>query len=205
MANLTETSDSAILDLLRQTRAMSVTRLAEETGVTATAVRQRLSRLMGQGFISRRLEHSGRGRPSHQYSLTEKGSRETGTNYGDLAIMLWKEIRGVKDPEVRRGLLRRMAGSIARTYADRVQGDTLTERMESLGELMGERNVPFEVDESGKLPVLTALACPYPELAEQDRGVCSMERMLISEVLGEGVRLTECRLDGSTCCTFEVA
>jgi len=204
MANSTETSDSTILDLLRQTRAMSVTRLAEETGVTATAVRQRLSRLMGQGFISRRLEHVGRGRPSHQYSLTEKGCREAGTNYDDLAIMLWKEIRGVKDPEVRRGLLQRMAVSIARTYADRVQGDTLAERMESLGELMGERNVPFEVDESGELPILTALACPYPDLAEQDRGVCSMERMLISEVLGEGVRLTECRLDGSTCCTFEV-
>ena len=134
MANSTETSDSTILDLLRQTRAMSVTRLAEETGVTATAVRQRLSRLMGQGFISRRLEHSGRGRPSHQYSLTEKGCREAGTNYDDLAIMLWKEIRGVKDPEVRRGLLQRMAVSIARTYADRVQGDTLAERMESLGE-----------------------------------------------------------------------
>ena len=89
MANSTETSDSAILDLLRQTRAMSVTRLAEETGVTATAVRQRLSRLMGQGLISRRLEHSGRGRPSHRYSLTKKGSREAGTNYGDLAIMLY--------------------------------------------------------------------------------------------------------------------
>ncbi len=205
MANSTETSDGAILDLLRQTRAMSVTRLADETDVTATAVRQRLNRLMGQGFIERHLERSGRGRPSHQYSLTEKGRRETGTNYDDLAVMLWGEIRSVKDPEVRRGLLARMAGSIARVYADRVRGDTLGERMESLSALMGERNVPFEVDESGELPVLTALACPYPELAEKDRGVCSMERMLISEVLGENMRLTECRLDGSNCCTFEVS
>ena len=205
MANLTETSDGAILDLLRLSGATSVSALAAETGVTATAVRQRLNRLMGQGLIKRGLERSARGRPSHKYSLTDKGRREAGDNYGDLALMLWKEIRSVKDPEVRRGLLQRMAGSIAKTYADRVYGDTLRQRMESLGEIMSERNVPFEVDDSGRLPVLTALACPYPDLAEQDRGVCAMERMMISEVLGEGVRLSECRLDGSNCCTFEVA
>ncbi len=204
MTGIAETSDGVILDLLRQADAMSVAKLAGETGVTATAVRQRLNRLMGQGLIERHIERAARGRPSHQYSLTEKGRREVGTNYGDLAVMLWKEIRSVKDPEVRRGLLQRMAGSIAETYADRIHGATLREKMESLGELMGERNVPFEVDNSGELPILTALACPYPELAEHDRGVCTMERMLISEVLGEGVRLTECRLDGSSCCTFEV-
>jgi predicted ArsR family transcriptional regulator len=52
--------------------------------------------------------------------------------------------------------------------------------------------------------VLTALACPYPELADQDRSVCAMERMLFAEVLGESVRLSKCRLDGDTCCSFEV-
>jgi predicted ArsR family transcriptional regulator len=52
--------------------------------------------------------------------------------------------------------------------------------------------------------VLTALACPYPELAEQDRGICAVEKLVFSELLGEKVRLTECRLDGaSNCCRFE--
>ncbi|HCP84927.1 MAG TPA: hypothetical protein DIT88_11045 [Planctomycetaceae bacterium] len=48
-------------------------------------------------------------------------------------------------------------------------------------------------------------ACPYPELAEQDPSVCSMERMLISEILGETVRLSQCRLDGGCDCTFELS
>ncbi len=50
--------------------------------------------------------------------------------------------------------------------------------------------------------MLSALACPYPELAKRDRGVCTMEKMMLSEILGENVRLSECRLDGATCCTF---
>ena len=74
--------------------------------------------------------------------------------------------------------------------------------MQSVSRVFAERNVPFEVDQSGPLPVLTALACPYPELAEQDRGICAMERMMFSELVGDGLRLSECRLDGDACCRF---
>ena len=89
-------------------------------------------------------------------------------------------------------------------YERDMSGSTVAERLAAIAELFGERRVPFTVDESGDLPVLTALACPYPDLAEQDRSVCSMERMLFSEMAGEELRLTECRLDGASCCTFEV-
>jgi predicted ArsR family transcriptional regulator len=72
---------------------------------------------------------------------------------------------------------------------------------------MSERHVPFEIQQSptDELPVLTALACPYPDLAEQDHSVCAMERMMFAEILGEPLKLTQCRLDGATCCTFEAS
>ena len=76
--------------------------------------------------------------------------------------------------------------------------------MEALVRLFGERQVPLEVDTEGDLPILKALACPYTEIAEQDRSICAMERQLFSELVGEGLRLSECRLDGQTCCTFEL-
>ena len=75
--------------------------------------------------------------------------------------------------------------------------------MESLAEVFRQRQIPFEVDRSRELPTLRAAACPYPDLAEQDRSVCSMERMLFSELVGENLRLTDSRLDGHSCCTFE--
>ncbi len=198
-------SDIAILDLLRKSDSLSIADLASLMEVTATAVRQRLTRLMAQGYIDRETTRAGRGRPSHQYRLTAKGRRKTGSNFADLAIALWEEIRAIQDVEVRRGLFQRLAKRLADVYADQIAGDTIEEKMESLASLFGEKRIPFTVTrEEGKLPILTAVACPYPDLAEQDRTICSMEKILFSQLLGKQVSLTQCRLDGESCCTFEV-
>lgn len=200
----TESSDAALLDLLNESGALGVTEIAKSMAVTATAVRQRLNRLMGQGLIHRVATREGRGRPSHHYSLTVKGRRETGSNFVDLTLALWKEIREIKQPEIRTGLLQRIAKHLAEMYASQVQGKTVTERMKSVSDLFAERNVKFKVEETaGQLPVLSAMTCPYPDLAEQDRSICSLEKMLFSELLGNSVRLTDCRLDGDQCCRFE--
>jgi len=197
-------SDAAILDLLRKSDELTVAQLAESLEVTATAVRQRLARLRAQGYIERETAKASRGRPSHYYRLTEQGRRRTASNFADLAVALWEEIRLVRDEQVRRGLLQRISTRLAAKYADQISGNTLEERMRSLSRVFNERRIPFAVEVDGGLPVLTALACPYPELAENDRGVCAMERVLFSELLGENVRLNRCRLDGENCCTFEM-
>jgi DeoR family suf operon transcriptional repressor len=198
-------SDIALLDSLRKDGPRSVTQLASAMQVTATAVRQRLVRLLRQGDIERRTERMSRGRPMHRYGLTEKGRRRAGSNFADLAIALWQEIREIKDPEVRRGLLQRLSKRMAMLYAGQMEGSSLDERMESLAAIFRQRQIPFEVDRTHELPVLTATACPYPDLAEQDHTICSLERMMFSELLGQNMRLSNCRLDGHSCCTFEAS
>lgn len=200
-----ETSDEGLVDLLRRSGPLSVSQLAKQTAVTATAVRQRLTRLLSQGDIERKAEKSGRGRPVHRYGLTEQGRRRGGNNFGDLAMALWLEVRDVKDLEVRRGLLQRISKRMAGAYAAKIRGKNLQQKMESLAKVFSERKIPFVVNQSQELPMLEVSACPYPELAEQDRTVCSMERMMFSELLGENVHLTNCRLDGDGCCTFAPA
>ena len=196
-----ESSDSALL-CMRRRGAVTIADLVAEMGVTATAVRQRLARLMNEGLIQREIEKQARGRPNHRYSLTEKGQEHSGTNFSDLAMVLWEEVKAVEDANVRRGLLKRIADRFVSKYRSHVNGESLADRMTSLAQLMGEREIPFEVRVTNELPVLAALACPYPELAKLDRGVCTMEKLMLSEVLGESVRLSECRLDGASCCTF---
>jgi len=198
-------SDIAILDLLRKPESLGISDLASVMEVTATAVRQRLTRLMAQGYIDRETTRAGRGRPSHQYRLTAKGRRKTGSNFADLSVALWQEIRAIQDAQVRRGLLERLAMRLVDMYSDQVTGESVEEKMESLVSLFGERKIPFTVirEENG-LPILTALACPYPELVDQDQAICSMEKILFSHLLGEQVNLSQCRLDGESCCTFEV-
>lgn len=200
-----ERSDPGVLDLLRKVDSLTVSQLATAMEVTDTAARQRLNRLMGQGLITRTIAHNRRGRPSHHYQLTEKGRRNTGENFADLAITLWEEIRAIPDASVRRGLLGRLARTLSDRYASSIRGTTTTERMQDIERLFNEKNISFSVEQSDALPVLTAHACPYPDLAEQDRAICSLEKTLFSNLLNQDVKLTACRLDGASCCTFEMS
>lgn len=198
-----EMSDGRIVELLREHGPLSVAQLIRLTGVTATAVRQRLVRLLAEGDIERRAERSSRGRPVHRYSLTAKGRRRGGSNFADLAIALWQEIREIPDPQVRRGLLSRLSQRLTDMYGQQMSGETTEERMNAVADIFRQRQIPVSVTKPAELPVLHVAACPYPDLAEADRGICSMERLMFSELLGQNVRLSNCRLDGHNCCTFE--
>jgi len=197
------TSDAGLLGLLRITGPMGVAELADAMEVTPTAVRQRLVRLMGQQAIQRQATRHGRGRPKHRYWLTEKGLRLTGSNFTDLAMTLWREIRRRGDPQLHRETLRNIARALAAGYADQIEGDTPAERMQSLAQLLAQRQIPASVSSSEKGCVLTEHACPYPNLAEQDKNICDMERMMFSELLGQDVDLVQCRLSGGDQCQFQ--
>jgi len=159
---------------------------------------------MQAGLVERRAVAKPRGRPAHSYSLTATGRRLGGDNFRDLAMVLWKEVRAVTDDTVRRGLLNRIAGALADVYRDRVTGTTSVDRLEGVAAVFADRGVACSV-EHGALPVLTSFSCPYPDLAEQDRAICAAERLMIQELVGTAVQLSECRLDGASCCRFTAA
>ncbi len=201
----TPTADQELLELLRSQGPMTVAEMARLVGVTPTAIRQRISRLLAQGLVRREAIRSGRGRPSHRYYLTALGLRRMGSNFTDLALALWRQIGQIEDSQLRYKLIRQVVQSLADQYADQVRGITTGERMQSISRLLQQRQVPFAVDRSNGLPVLTAHGCPYQELAEEDRTICQLEEMLFSQLLGEEVRLSQCRLDGAGGCRFRPA
>ena len=203
MSTTTPTSDAELLDLLRCDGPLGVVELAEAVEVTPTAIRQRLSRLLAQDLIERDVERCGRGRPRHRYRLTNKGLRLTGSNFTDLALALWSQLGTIENEEIRSELVGRVVKALAEGYAKEVRGVTVSERMRSLAGLLTRRRVPFSVDGPPMEPVLTAHACPYPDLAEADPSICDLERMLFSELLGEEVQLKQSHEGGRTRCQFQ--
>ncbi len=223
-------SDMPLVELLRTSGPRGVGALATELGVTPTAVRQRLERLLQAGLVVRALAplaeagappagaggaacaaapstprtRRSRGRPAHVFSLSDKGRRTGGENFRDLALVLWHEIRAIADTEVRRGLLGRIGTALAEMVEHEVTGTSPVDRLEGTAELLRRRRVSAEFF-AGDLPVLISHSCPYPDLAECDRGICAAERVMIQHLVGAPVQLTECRLDGGTCCRFSLA
>jgi predicted ArsR family transcriptional regulator len=203
MSIQTPNSDAGLLDLLRIAGPMGVSQLAEAMEVTPTAIRQRLARLTAQNAIQREATRHGRGRPKHHYWLTEKGVRLTGSNFTDLAMALWEEVRSIENETLRRETLRRIARALAVSYFGQIQGNTVAERMRSLAELLGRRQIPISVEESNEGVALTEHACPYPNLADQDPDICHVEQILFSELVGHHVEMTQCRLQGGDRCRFQ--
>lgn len=222
--------DRELLQSLRDGEAKSIGDLVEVLGVTATAVRLRVDRLMDQGLIDREKIVAGRGRPTYRYLLTVDGYRAAGADTGLLAEALWRSILDIDDESVRQEVIaavaRRMGQQMrqpieASLGSDKIVSSKLNgarpgerellreqhsfaERMRLLSQLLRSREVAADLGQTGALPVLDIGACPYPSLtdASEDRSMCRLEEQMLSEALGETVKLSQCRLDGDSCCQF---
>jgi len=203
MKKTLENQEREFLERLQRLGRATVQQICDDLGVTATAVRHRLVRLQSLGFVGRDLIREGRGRPHHVYSVTSAGQRELGDNYGDLALVLWRELQSIPDEKIRTQVEQRIRDAMVSQYGKTVNGGELHDRFKQLRTALLERGYDVEVDETAALPVLRENSCPYQELADNDRGICEMEEEVFEKVLGVPLKLSQCFLDGHSCCEFE--
>lgn len=207
-ANELRRVDRDLIRVLRAGEFVSVDALIEELGVTATAVRQRIQRLMELGLIEREKIVSGRGRPTYRYRLTVLGHRHAGANANELVDAMWQEILSLTDTQVRQQLISAIASRLGRQYAAQLEvtaeGESVEHRMHQLSSMLNDRQISTEVSHVGSLPVLDISSCPYPALTDSsdDRAMCRLEEQMFSAALGQPVELSSCRLDGDSCCQF---
>ncbi|TWU05606.1 helix-turn-helix transcriptional regulator [Stieleria varia] len=208
----------------------SIGQLTECLGVTATAVRQRIERLLQQGLIDREKVVEGRGRPTFRYRLTVEGYRRSGADPTELADAMWREILALPDEVVRQQLIGSIAQRLGRQFAAKIDpNDSFNQRVAKLSTLLAQRQVQHRLtirektpeytsptsganangeslpgENTVELPVLDIGSCPYPSLtdASGDRSMCRMEEEIFSRALGTPVELSRCRLDGDDCCQF---
>lgn len=227
--------DRELLSAMRFGRCMSVGELTEQLGVTATAVRQRIDRLLEKGLIEREKVVSGRGRPTYCYHLTHAGNQRAGADPADLVDALWSEVISIEDSALREQILAAVAKRLGRQLAQEAVDcctpdqpkrtnsvgscptnasgsdqdshqnvESLQQRLEQLSQSMVSRKIPMEVSIEGELPVVDMGSCPFPTLTDlsEDRSMCRLEERMISEAVGQPMRLSSCRLDGDSCCQF---
>jgi len=197
-------NDWDMISVLRGTESMSICELTDATRVTATAVRQRLNRLMALELVERSRTVEGRGRPSHRYLLTDKGKRSSANNLDDLAVVLWEQVQKIEDPGVKRKVISGAVERLATMYKKAIQGDTVEDRVRSLIEMFADRQIPISFDDNSELPMIKVEGCPYPTLVGENQEICDLEQTLLESVIGHPVDRCQCQHDGDSCCSFEV-
>ncbi|QDV86571.1 helix-turn-helix transcriptional regulator [Planctomycetes bacterium TBK1r] len=200
--------DRDLLLAMRSGELIGIGELTEKLDVTATAVRQRIERLLARGLIEREKVVAGRGRPTYRYRITDQGKRINTADSTELAEAMWHEMLSIEDRDLRNRMLSSVATRLGREYAAQLdESAPLEERMRVLSRLLSSRRVVSDVRSAGELPVLDINACPYPTLADgsEDHTMCHLEEQVLSEALGKPVQLSQCRLDGDACCQFSPA
>ena len=202
--------DRDLLVAMRSGDAFDISDLTASLGVTATAVRQRIERLLDRGLLHREKVVAGRGRPTYKYVMTPEGHRCAGANPADLADAMWRTIVGIEDEDLRAGLLAAIASKLGQRFAKALETDqdqSLQQRLDHLSKMMTSNQISASVSSDGNLPVLDIESCPYPSLtdASSDRAMCKLEEKMLTEALGHPVHLSSCRLDGDQCCQFSPA
>jgi len=206
---LRDESDQSFLATVHRLQPVTVQELCAATGVTATAIRQRLLRLQGTGLLTRGITRGNRGRPFHTYSITDTGLKSLGDDHAELAAILWRQIMKIEAGDVRNQVLDGVKQALVERFRGgvRIEHSSLTERVSQACSQLAEYGFDVEVDQSSTesdLPILKEHNCPYYEVAEEDPGFCEFEQSVFSELIGARVSLSVCRQNGAGHCEFHI-
>ncbi|MGD9147478.1 MAG: hypothetical protein PVG56_04175 [Anaerolineae bacterium] len=182
----------------------SIKDVAADLGVTSSAVRLHLTQLQASGAIRAEKVREGVGRPYYVYSATPQAHNLFYKDYGELARLLLEEVNETQGPDALQGVLRRVGDRLADVYRDQIWGQELADRVRAWAELLDQRGVPVELEQTEEGYVLREYGCPYQNVAAENRAVCEMEQVVMARLLESGVKLTQCVLDGHRGCQFTI-
>ncbi|NWG22056.1 MAG: MarR family transcriptional regulator [Chloroflexi bacterium] len=191
-----------ILSHLRRSGEATIKELEELLGISTTAVREHLAHLEARGLLMTRQARGGPGRPRLVYSLTARAEDLFPKEYDTLVTLLLREIASREGADRLDALLDAVGRRLAEEYRGQVTGEDLEERLIHLRAMLEARGIPVEVQPGGSLEVFS---CPYHDVAQEHAGVCSMERRMLEQVLGERVQIEGTIREGRRSCHFHVA
>lgn len=197
-------SAQRVIDLLVRRGPHTMAQLVAELGVTTTAVRQQVNRLLANGWITRTQRSRGPGRPADVFAISEEARRRFGTNLGALSRLLIEEIVDAEGPARGRMLLRRVGRRMAESQRSAVGEGPPADRLQRLAELLTRDGMMVAAEQSGDDLKLTVFTCPFGGLATEHPEVCDVEREAFSALLGGSVQLRRCVQSGHAHCEFSV-
>lgn len=191
-----------IIDYVQRNGEATVRNLTELLGVSATAVREHLTSLQAKKLLDTRLVRKGPGRPHQAYFLTPHAQSLFPKAYDSLITMLLREIMSREGPDGTQHLLDAVGQRLAAEYRSQISGVDLTQRLAELRGALEARGIPAEVQPLGD--GLQMFACPYLDVAQEHASVCTMDRRMIEQLLGEHITLEGTIREGQRSCQFTV-
>jgi predicted ArsR family transcriptional regulator len=202
-----ETSDSTqqslLRTLLRNKDGLTVQALAHILEVSRNAVRQHLTSLERDGFVTKGRTQPSGGRPEQLYVLTSEGSEQFPRQYSWFSELLLQLLQTQPGDSSLDDKLAEMGRTVAASLAARLAGEPgSAERIAAVAEIM--RNLGYDAipGTENSEHVIEAHNCVFHKLAAKSPEVCSFDLALLSAASGNQVEHRTCMVRGGDACRF---
>jgi predicted ArsR family transcriptional regulator len=195
-----------ILDLLLDARTgRTLEEIAQHLGVTKTAAKEHVVRLLDQGYLVYEDSKGQVGRPKRHYLLTPAGHEVFPRQYSwlssNLLELLSKNLGGVQVSK----LMRELADHVAQSMRERLDRlPTHARRFAVVTEIMNELGYRASLKQSDlrKGAVIEATNCVYHAVAKEHPELCAFDIRLLETMSKTQVRLETCIARGGAVCRF---
>jgi predicted ArsR family transcriptional regulator len=215
-------SDATLLDLLGDTRGqvvellrsspLTVADIAGSLGISEVAVRRHLQVLERDGLVTAEtVRREGPGRPSSQYTLTDRARRL----FPDRSAELANELLDYLEEEYGRGALMAFLRWRTKRHGDRYAAEmdesaASGDRAAVLARLLSDEGFAAKVSEVTTPEGATVLElrqdhCAIKDVAEEHPELCSFEAAAFRKVLGTQVSRKSTIAGGAGACVCHIA
>lgn len=193
-----------ILSLIARHREMTIAEMVAALGVTTTAVRQHVNRLVWEGWLIRHQRRSGAGRPADVFTLSEQSRRAFAHEVHEFTRALLDEVAESEGSEKLQFYLSRVSRRMSKALEAQAGDGDPAERIERVVNLLRERGTVAETQVGQEGVHLSVHTCPFHGLGAARREICEMERETLGRLGGGAATLKQSLAEGAPCCEFEV-
>lgn len=200
------TQQSLLRTLLRNKDGLTVQALAHTLDVSRNAVRQHLTSLERDGFVTKGRTQPSGGRPEQLYVLTAEGSEQFPRQYSWFSELLLQLLQAQPGDSSLDQKLADMGRTVAASLAARLTGEPgSAERIAAIAQIMRELGYDAVPKIENGEPVIEAHNCVFHKLAAKSPEVCSFDIALLSAASGSPVEHRTCMVRGGDACRFRFA
>ena len=191
-----------IVALLR-TGALTASELAQQLGLTDTAIRMHLSGLERDGLIRRAGLRRGAGKPAQFYELTQEAEQLYPKGFENVVRALLGAAAGELPPRRRERLVRAAGRHLAASLGEASPGATVEDRLTHALTAFGALGGMPEVERGLHGLVVSSASCPLAGVAAEHPEACTLLEEMLSVLLKAPLR-EACSRGASPRCTFLV-
>ena len=205
MKTLHENQQKILDTLLENPDGRTLDQLSKTIGVTNTATKAHVLRLIHLGHVSHRDKKGGVGRPKRIYVLTEQGQEVFPRQYSWISMMLLEYLAENKTAAELSAIMEQLADKVVLSLDERLAtGVSGAQGFKQINVMLNELGYRSRLNQSDsrKGVVIEASNCVYHSVAKKHPQLCQFDVSLIEKMSGKKARLETCIAKGDAVCRF---